>query len=109
MSGSLSQQSTKAQFTFVCVRHLVIVGHPENSTVRGFDCQDIKATIVRTAVEKNYKSVPFSTETAKKGRRLPDQTFSKPSWKPFKYISLVFPLPHLEKKKKKKKREGLLE
>ena len=85
---------------------LVIVGHPENSTVRGFDCQGIQqATIVRRAVEKNYKGILFSTETAKKRKRLPDQTFSKPSWKQSKHISLVFPLPHLEKKK----REGLLE
>ena len=78
--------------------------HPENSTVRGFDCQDIKATTVRGAAEKNFKSILFSTKTAKKGKPLPDQTFSKPSWKQSKCICKVFPLSHLEKKMRRASR-----
>ena len=60
---------------FLLRMSIVYWGHPENSMVRRFDFQDIHATIVRRAVEKNYKSIPVSTETAKKGERLLDQTF----------------------------------
>ena len=36
------------------------MGHPGSNKVREFDCQDIQATIVRRATEKNFKSILFT-------------------------------------------------
>lgn len=36
------------------------MGHPGSNKVREFDCQDIQATIVRRATQKNFKSILFT-------------------------------------------------
>ncbi|XP_044173500.1 uncharacterized protein LOC122957447 [Acropora millepora] len=54
----------------------VIVGHPGSNKVRDFDCQDIQATIVRRATEKNFKSILFTLLNNEETKAIATEVFS---------------------------------
>ena len=52
------------------------MGHPGSNKVREFDCQDIQATIMRRATEKNFKSILFTLLKNKEMKAIATEVFS---------------------------------
>lgn len=52
------------------------MGHPGSNKVREFDCQDIQATIVRRATEKNFKSILFTWLNNEETKAIATEVFS---------------------------------
>ena len=52
------------------------MGHPGSNKVREFDCQDIQATIVRRATERNFKSILFTLLNNEETKAIATEVFS---------------------------------
>ena len=52
------------------------MGHPGSNKVREFDCQDIQATIVRRATERNFKSILFTLLNSEETKAIATEVFA---------------------------------
>ena len=52
------------------------MGHPGSNKVHEFDCQDIQATIVRRATERNFKSILFTMLNNEETKAIATEVFA---------------------------------